>query len=200
MKTCPVCQRPYADDAMVYCLADGAELIDVSRRLDLDATWRFIPTSAEPSAARIPPTVAAPQTSETLPQSTIQYRPELQQALPQIVTSVAPTNRSVLPWIFGMVVVVAGSAILIVVILTQGKNSPSVQLPSATQQIAPSPAPEESKTPDRPGATSSTSVNKPPKSAATQSTVPAVKALINTEPHRRETSKVPADKKVRKEE
>jgi len=186
---------------MMFCLADGAELVNVSRRLDLDATWRFTPPKTQPS-----PTVAAPQTDEPRPQSTIQYRPELHAAQPNAaqpntVTSVPNNNRTVLPWIFGMVVVLAGSAILIVVLLTRSRNSQSVQLPTATQQqSSPSPA-IETKTADKTGATSPINANKG-KSASTQTTVPAIKSLIVTERTRnsserpkREGSKVASDKK-----
>jgi hypothetical protein len=193
MKTCPVCQRPYADETMMFCLADGAELVNVSRRLDLDATWRLTPPKTEPS-----PTVAAPQANPSQPQSTIQYRPELQMAQPQTVTSVPNKSRSVLPWIFGMVVVLAGSAIVIAVILTRSRNAQSEQLPTVTQQSTPTPA-TDTKTSDKPSATSA-NANKP-KSAPTQ-TVPAVRALITSERpkssidrSKRETSKVNSDKK-----
>ena len=198
MKTCPVCQRPYADETMMFCLADGAQLVNVSRRLDLDATWRLTPPKTE-----LAPTVVAPQLNEAQPQSTIQYRPELQAAQPQTVSSVAEKNRSVLPWVFGMVVVLAGSAILIAVILTRSRNSELQQVPTATQQSTPSPVTEsqtENKTPDKSVATSP-NVNKP-KSTSTQNAVPAAKALITNERPRnsserskRETSKVTTDKK-----
>ena len=194
MKTCPVCQRPYADETMMFCLADGAQLVNVSRRLDLDATWRFTPPKTE-----LAPTVAAPQTDETKPQSTIQYRPELQVAQPQVVPSVAHKSRSVIPWIFGMVVVLAGSAILIAVILTRSRNSQTEQPPTATQQSTPSPA-TETKTPDKSVATSP-NANKQ-RSGPTQTAVPAVKALISserpkssTERPKRDSSKVATDKK-----
>jgi hypothetical protein len=35
---------------VVVCPADGAELLNISRRLDLDATWRFTPSSKERSS------------------------------------------------------------------------------------------------------------------------------------------------------
>src|ERR1043166_7563373 len=194
MKTCPVCQRPYADETMMFCLADGAELVNVSRRLDLDATWRLTPPKTEPA-----PTVAAPQANESKPQSTIEYRPELLVAQPHTVTSVPHKSRSVLPWIFGMVVVLAGSAILIAVILTRSRTSQPEQLPTATQQSTPSPA-TEMKTADKSIATSP-NVNKP-RSASTQTAVPGVKSLISSERRtserdrpKRETSKVTPDKK-----
>ena len=196
MKTCPVCQRPYADETMMFCLADGAQLVNVSRRLDLDATWRLTPPKTE-----LAPTVAAPQANEAKPQSTIEYRPELQMAQPNAmtsVTSVPGSSRSVLPWIFGMVLVLAGSGILIAFILTRTRNSESQQLPTATQQSTPSPTPE-TRSSDKSAATSA-NVNKP-RSSSTQTTVPAVKALISSERstsnerRKRETSKVTPDKK-----
>ena len=194
MKTCPVCQRPYADETMMFCLADGAQLVNVSRRLDLDATWRLTPPKTE-----LAPTVAAPQVNEAKPQSTIEYRPELQMAQPNAVTSVTGSGRSVLPWIFGMVLVLAGSGILIAFILTRTRNSESQQLPTATQQSTPSPSPE-TKSSDKSAATSPANVNKP-RSSSPQTTVPAVKALISSERptsnerRKRETSKVTPDKK-----
>ena len=171
--------------------------MNVSRRLDLDATWRLTPPKTEPA-----PTVAAPQPNEAKPQSTIEYRPELQMAQPHAmtsVTSVPDSSRSVLPWIFGMVVVLAGSGILIAFILTRTPNSESQQLPTATQQSTPSPTPE-TKPSDKSAATSPANVNKP-RSSSTQTTVPAVKALISSERptsnerRKRETSKVTPDKK-----
>jgi len=179
---------------MIFCLADGAQLVNVSRRLDLDATWRFTPPKTE-----LAPTVAAPQTDETKPQSTIEYRPELQAPQPQIVASVAQRNRSVLPWVFGMVVVLAGSAIVIAFILTRSPNSQSEQLPTATQQSTPSPSPE-AKTSDKSVATSPVNANKPT-STSTQNPVPGVKSLISSERptsgerRKRDTSKVTTDRK-----
>src|ERR1041384_2812027 len=106
MKTCPVCQRPYADETMLFCLADGAQLANVSRRLDLDATWRLTPPKTE-----LPPPVPGPQANEATHQSTIEHHPDLQMAQANTVTSGAGSSRSVLPWIFGRVVVLAGSGI-----------------------------------------------------------------------------------------
>ena len=193
MKTCPVCQRPYADETMMFCLADGAQLVNVSRRLDLDATWRLTPPKTEPA-----PTVAAPQSDASTPQSTIRYQPDLQVSQPNTVTSAPIKNRSVLPWIFGMVVVLAGSAIVIAFILTRTPGSQSEQPSTATQQSTPSPTQAtETKTPDQSVATSPKS-----KSTSTQTTVPGARALISSERPRnpserskRETSKVTTNKK-----
>jgi hypothetical protein len=139
MKTCPVCQRPYVDETMIFCLADGAQLINVSRKLDLDATWRLSPSVVDPPPTQIAPTVAAHQTDQSKPQSTIQYRPELQMAAPASASVAARPTRSVLPWVFAMVVVLAASGILIAWILTRNRTEKglSTQLPAATQQSTP---------------------------------------------------------------
>src|ERR1051325_4161177 len=163
MKTCPVCQRPYADETMMFCLADGAQLVNVSRRLDLDATWRFTPPKTEPA-----PTVAAPQIEPAKPQSTIRYQPELQGVQPGTVTSAPIKNRSVIPWIFGMVVVLAGSGIVIALILTRIPSSQPEQPSTVTQQSVPSPTPAiENKAADKSAATSPVNANKS-RSASTQ--------------------------------
>ena len=59
MKTCPVCQRPYSDEEMIFCLADGTQLLAVNRNVDLDATWRFSPR-IEPAPTQLAPTMPAP--------------------------------------------------------------------------------------------------------------------------------------------
>ena len=185
----------------MFCLADGAQLVNVSRRLDLDATWRLTPPKTE-----LAPTVAAPQANEAKPQSTIEYRPELQMAQPHIVTSVTSvpgSSRSVLPWIFGMVVVLAGSGILIAFILTRIPSSQSEQPSTVTQQSTPSPTPatENKTTADKSAATLPVNANKS-KSASIQTPVPGARALISGERPKnigdrpkREVSKVTNDKK-----
>ncbi|HEV8367124.1 MAG TPA: hypothetical protein VGQ39_04155 [Pyrinomonadaceae bacterium] len=142
MKTCPVCQRPYVDETMIFCLADGAQLINVSRKLDLDATWRLSPSVVDPPPTQIAPTVAAHQTDQSKPQSTIQYLPELQMAAPPSASVAARPTRSVLPWVFAMVVVLAASGILIAWIVTRDRAAKglSTQLPPATQQSTPPPS------------------------------------------------------------
>jgi cytoskeletal protein RodZ len=139
MKTCPVCQRPYVDETMIFCLADGAQLINVNRKLDLDATWRLATPVVDPPPTQIAPTVPAHQTDESKPLSTIQYRPELQMAPPSSASVAARPTRSVLPWVFAIVVVLAASGILIAWILTRDRTEKtlSTQLPPATQQSTP---------------------------------------------------------------
>ena len=124
-------------------------------------------------------------------------------ALPHTVTSVAGSSRSVLPWIFGMVVVLAGSGIVIALILTRLPSSQSEQHSTVTQQSTPSPTPvtENKTTADKSAATSPVNANKS-KSASIQTPVPGARALISGERPKntgdrpkREVSKVTNDKK-----
>jgi len=176
---------------MIFCLADGAQLINVSRKLDLDATWRLSPSVVDPPPTQIAPTVAAHQTDQSKPQSTIQYIPELQMAAPPSASVAARPTRSVLQWVFAMVVVLAASGILIAWILTRNPTEKglSTQVPPATQQSTPtaSTAPTTSGTAEKvqsPNANSS-SVTKPT-SAKTQPI--SAKALITPTPSRKTSS------------
>jgi len=189
MKTCPVCQRPYVDETMIFCLADGAQLINVSRKLDLDATWRLSPSVVDPPPTQIAPTVAAHQTEQSKPQSTLQYLPELQMAAPPSASVAARSTRSVLPWVFAMVVVLAASGILIAWILTRDRAAKglSTQLPTATQQSTPtaSTATTPSGTTEKVQNANSGSVTKPT-SAKTQPI--SARALIAPTPVRKTPS------------
>ena len=132
MKTCPACQRVYSDETIIFCLADGTELKNVTRNIDLDATWRLAPR-IEPA-----PTQMAPQTDGAAqPLSTIQYHPEL---LGRPGESTPPakvqSSRTVLPWIFAMVVVMALAGIFIAWIVTRDRGAKNVtsEVPTATPQ------------------------------------------------------------------
>ena len=194
MKTCPVCQRPYADETMVYCLADGTQLVNVSRRLDLDATWRFTPARVEPPPTQIAPTVAARQTDEAKPQTTIEYRPEMHAPQPAPANGPAAGGRSVLPWIFvlAIVVVIAGSGVLIAVILSRSRNAEAVQGPTSTQQTA---VPSSTNTnsggtsTQQPGPSSVSGIK--PNSNKTQALAPTRRTPIVPERRRRDTGTGP---------
>jgi hypothetical protein len=206
MKTCPVCQRPYADETLIFCLADGTQLVNVSRRLDLDATWRLSPSMVEPPPTQAAPTVEARQTGEAKPQTTIEYQAGLQAQSGSPAVE-ARQSRSAVPWIFGMVVVLAASGILIAVILTRAPISEHAQSPTTTQQAPASVSPE-----TKTGGTSdkaqpvnsSAAVTKPTSSANRQAPLPDRKLLIVNanrrretvnENRRRETANVNSDKK-----
>lgn len=196
MKTCPVCQRPYADETMVFCLADGTQLINVSRKLDLDATWRFSPLEVDPPPTQIAPTLGANQTDEAKPLSTIQYRPELQMS-PPVTASVADRrSRSVLPWLFAIVVVLAASGILIAWILTRDTTNKSLSIQGATPTQQTSPAdntqPKSSAAPEKPSAVdTSAGVSKPASSRTQASSVKTPVAPLTTSTSSRKSSPKP---------
>jgi hypothetical protein len=200
MKTCPVCHRPYADETLIFCLADGTKLINESRKLDLDATWRISPPAVKPSAMQIAPTVGAAQTDESAPQSTIQYRPELQMARPPSLSGVAANpGRSILPWLFAIVVVLAGSGVLVAWILTRSRteNAQATQ-PAAAQQA---PSPEKSGTkavtvPEKTQAVNVPPIIKLPTSAKTHTSTPGAgrKSTVRSESDK--NAVVPEKKKV----
>ena len=88
MKTCPDCKRLYSDEEMIFCLADGTQLLNVKRSVDLDATWRLSPRVDEPAPTQVVPTMPATLTDESQRLSTTRYQPELQSA------PVAPANTA----------------------------------------------------------------------------------------------------------
>ncbi|HYE64532.1 MAG TPA: hypothetical protein VD966_03050, partial [Pyrinomonadaceae bacterium] len=122
MKRCPTCNRTYTDDALSFCLDDGAPLLgvgDPSSSFDPNATMRY------------------PAPRETTPPPTQAYRPD-----PPLVNQVAqpawsptpsrpyapPTRKSSpLPWIIGGVVVLivlgVGLIVLIAILASIGSNS-----------------------------------------------------------------------------
>jgi hypothetical protein len=209
----------YSDEQMIFCLADGAQLLNVKRNVDLDATWRLSPRVVDPVSTPVAPTLPAPQTHESQPLSTIQYRPELQ---PSPVSTPATQDqltkdqpkRSALPWIFAIVVVVGISAVLIAWIVT--RNISGERFANQT----PSPSPQANA---EPTATTTTSTQQTEKAAATSRTgsnpnssappikhsgainvtVPAVTQTTGTTPSRKSSAKkdggrtavVPQDKK-----
>jgi hypothetical protein len=143
MKTCPVCQRSYADETMTFCLADGTRLLDIHGASDLGATWRLTPRLVEPPPTEMKPTVVARQTDESKPLTTIQYDPELQMARPPSADVSTPSRPSPLPWLFAIVLVLAASGVLIAWILTrsltttQSAKGPPAPPPGASEQTEP---------------------------------------------------------------
>jgi hypothetical protein len=90
MKQCPRCNRNYADDALSYCLEDGAILV---KKYDPDATL----VNPYPPVPVVPPTVAyqgAPVTSAN----------QAPGPAPDIPAPAAPRKS---PWLVGVLVVVA---------------------------------------------------------------------------------------------
>ncbi|HYE65157.1 MAG TPA: hypothetical protein VD966_06220 [Pyrinomonadaceae bacterium] len=125
MKRCPTCNRTYTDDALSFCLDDGAPLLSVGN-----------PSSSDPNA-----TVLYPGARETNPQPTQAYQPQAatgSQAAPQPNWVPMPPSppaqparrRNPLPWIIGGVVLgvvmVIGAIVVLAIIgasLDSNKNT-----------------------------------------------------------------------------
>jgi hypothetical protein len=113
MKECPRCNRNYADEALSYCLEDGAKLV---KTYDPDATL----VNPYPPAPIVPPTVAYQSAQGT---STIQA-PGPAPAIPP--PAPAPPRKS--PWLVGVLVVLALGVGLAIggIVFQRSKASPSL--------------------------------------------------------------------------
>src|SRR4051812_18050549 len=112
MKRCPQCNRNYTDDALSFCLDDGAPLVSATA-----------PSSFDPSA-----TVQYPRGRDTAPPPTIAYPgqsapvppppppPSPQQAWSP-TPSPAPKKRSVWPWLLGIGAVLVFLGIGVVILI-----------------------------------------------------------------------------------
>jgi hypothetical protein len=148
MKICPTCRKTYEDASIVFCLDDGASLREI-RDSDPDATLHL---------AQLPgPTVRSQGANPrpTVPgQATMTARPDQYQvATPHRASDAAreSNSKSALPWIFGIVVVLAVAGVLVAWLVTRSgdsgltKNgSPTPQpsasaMPTVTPQVEPTP-------------------------------------------------------------
>jgi hypothetical protein len=133
MKTCPSCHKTYEDETMMFCLVDGAKLLQ--------------PTAADPNATFVLPPlpVTEPGPPVASPQSTLRAQPELMQMGPRPYApdfdSPERTRRSALPWLLGIVIVLSVSGIVIALILTRGRSEPGQQV---TQTATPTTSPAQS--------------------------------------------------------
>ena len=181
MKTCPSCSKTYEDESLVFCLDDGARLTRPG--VDANATLA-LPTPG--------PTVASPRPTPPTGQSTITARPELFQQMPPQVTTDHPrseSRRSVLPWVFAIVLVLGASGVLIAWLVTRGRADETSQHPTPTSvqgvMTNPSPAatPEiaETSTPDdQASATPTNQSAKSPSPMPKERPKPAFTTLNNT--------------------
>jgi len=120
MKTCPTCLRAYEDDTLVYCLDDGARLVDADTTREANATLNL------PVAPTINSSAALPKGQPTAanPQPTITARPEQFRA-PYPAGAAArevKSHKSSLPWIFAIVLVLGFSGIVIAWLLSRGND------------------------------------------------------------------------------
>src|SRR5882672_4952359 len=129
MKTCPSCHKTYEDETLVFCLDDGTRLVRDAGALDVNATWNLPPPG---------PTVASPRPTSPPAQSTITAQPEQFQVRPaQVVSSGTrdESRRSVLPWVFAIVLVLGASGVLMAWFMTRGRTD------DTSSKLTPSPTP-----------------------------------------------------------
>ncbi|HEX3227885.1 MAG TPA: PAN domain-containing protein [Pyrinomonadaceae bacterium] len=131
MKICPTCRKTYKDPSLVFCLDDGASLREI-RDSDPDATLHL----AQPPG----PTVRAPDPSPrpTVPsQATITARPDQYQVAtaPRASDSERESkSKSALPWIFGIVVVLAVAGVLVAWLVSRSGDNGLTKNESPTPQ------------------------------------------------------------------
>jgi hypothetical protein len=131
MKICPTCRKTYKDPSLVFCLDDGASLREI-RDSDPDATLHL----AQPPG----PTVRAPDPSPrpTVPsQATITARPDQYQVatVPRASDSERESkSKSALPWIFGIVVVLAVAGVLVAWLVSRSGDNGLTKNESPTPQ------------------------------------------------------------------
>jgi hypothetical protein len=119
MKQCPACNRTYTDEAQLFCLEDGAQLIaasfggggSASSSFDPNATLAYNPTrDTNPPPENFYPQAPPVQTPQAPPAwSPTPYTPQAQTAARK------PNAR---PWIIGAIVGVIALGIGIVVLLS----------------------------------------------------------------------------------
>lgn len=135
MKTCPACGKDYEDDSMVFCLDDGTRLLAQTVPSDPNATLNL----PQPPAITPGPTVASPR-STSPPRSTITARPEqFQMGTPHRSDAGGEgrSNRSPLPWILAIVLVLGLSGILIAWIVTRNRSD---EVTSKNPSASPAPS------------------------------------------------------------
>lgn len=150
MKFCPVCQRAYRDDALNYCLEDGASLSFVEGAAPETQVIPLVPTSPGSEAK---PTVFTPPASFDQQVAPTQYVPPASYSQP------APRARSPLPWILAAAVVLGLSGVVIALLVTRNRDTNQAKLngpetaptpsastapadpPSITFNTVPTPAP-----------------------------------------------------------
>lgn len=133
MKRCPTCSRTYTDDALSFCLDDGAPLLSVGG----DA-----PSSFDPNA-----TLAYPVPRDTTPQPEASpppnqsYQPQASNWQPgpsQPPYAQPVRKKSMLPWVLGgaalLLVLGIGLVVLVAILAAIGANSNSSQSNSGTSR------------------------------------------------------------------
>jgi|GEM_PF-2592105 len=117
MKTCPTCQRQYADEEMKFCLDDGSVLLEktgaTNPRSDDMSTWQMSGQSVDP-----PPTLVAP----TAPP--LRTHPGTSPTAASFAVAADRRRPGVVLWI-ALALIVGGSGIVIALIVTRGRQATS---------------------------------------------------------------------------
>jgi len=139
MKTCRTCHKTYQDDTMVYCLDDGARLVEHDAARDDNATLN-LPVGSTIDAGDLRP--KGPPTAAN--QATITARPEHFQMphSPRLATSEPKSRKSTLPWIIAIVLVLGVSGVGIAWLLTRGSDDQARKGPEPTPMVSPRSSPE----------------------------------------------------------
>lgn len=131
MKICPTCRKTYEDPSIIFCLDDGASLREI-KDSDQDATLHL----AQPPGSTVRSPTPSPRS--TVPgQATITARPDRYHlATPDRTASSEreTTRKSALPWVFGIVVVLAVAGVVIAWLVTGSGDGRLARNDSPTPQ------------------------------------------------------------------
>jgi hypothetical protein len=135
MKRCPTCSRTYTDDALSFCLDDGAPLLSVGApsNFDPNATLAYPPPRDTTPPKEAYPSNVPPHSQPPPPQAQ-GWQPGPGQAPYQQPAR----KKSALPWIIGgvvlLLVVGIGFVVLIAILAAIGANSNSNSKTSNTSR------------------------------------------------------------------
>jgi hypothetical protein len=122
MKQCPVCNRTYTDDALLFCLEDGMKLMPAS----VSGGGGDAPSGFDPNAtlAYNPARETNPPPQNFYPQTLPRPAPPAWTPAPYTTPPLAPTKSNSKPWLIvavaGVIVLGIGIVVLLAII---GRNS-----------------------------------------------------------------------------
>jgi hypothetical protein len=136
MKRCPTCNRTYTDDALSFCLDDGAVLLSAAAPPAAPANFDPNATIAYPAARDTGATPSQPYSTNAPPQQVVPTPQPTAQPMPPpmpppawgAMPHAAPPVRkksSPLPWILGIVgvLLVLGIGAIVMLSIAGGSNS-----------------------------------------------------------------------------
>lgn len=177
MKSCPSCQRPYADETIKFCLEDGSLLVA--------GPGPTVHASAQPTLHLPGPTHQSPGATPTSPPSTmtsIGFQPPAASAGSPYPAEV-PARKSPLLWIV-IALIIGGSGIAIALILTRGRDSNTSGVPNSN--LSSSPTPGQISSEPSPANTESSASTKLANTSQTRPTPALTNEVTNTKPPKTE--------------